>query len=79
MVLAANTTSLALATSRSMIQGENEEITPPYSTAVAEMLQRARNPPSNHTYRDGFKRSNTMKDLYFDPVSNEAEWKMQAR
>ena len=78
MVLATNTTSLALATSRPVTAGENEDNTPAYSTAVAEILQRART-SSNHTYRDGYKRSNTMKDLYFDPVSNEAEWKMQAR
>ena len=79
MVLAANTTALALATSTSVIAGENEDTTPPYSAAVAEMLQRARMPPRSHTYRDGIKRSHTGKDMYFDPVANEAEWKMQAR
>ena len=63
MVLAANTTSVALATTRSVVAGEHDEVTPPYSTAVEEMLHRARMPPRSHSYREGVKRSNTIKDL----------------
>ena len=80
-------TSLTLAASRSMVNPISEQnvesgMSPNYTAAVAEILQRVQMQPSrsqSHTYNGVLKRSNTKVSLGFDPVANKEEWKIQAR
>ena len=80
-------TSLTFAASSSLVNPISEQnvdngLTPNYTAAVAEILQRAQIQPGrsqSHTYNGVLKRSNTKISLGFDPVSNISEWKVQAR